>query len=211
MRVYVKFKRLLDIILSLFLMILLLPLFLILSILIKIDSKGPVLYKQSRTGLNGADFILLKFRSMEADNNVYDFKTVDKITKIGKFIRKTSLDELPQLINILKGDMSFIGPRPWLPILNKYYTDSQKKRFLVRPGLTGIAQVSGRKDLNIIDRINLDLKYVDNISLLTDLKILGRTILVIINNADNTRENYTIEDEIEDLKNNFLFVNGKIS
>ncbi len=211
MRVYVKFKRLLDIILSLFLLILLLPLFLILSILIKIDSKGPVLYKQSRTGLNGADFILLKFRSMEADNNVYDFKTVDKITKIGKFIRKTSLDELPQLINILKGDMSFIGPRPWLPILNKYYTDSQKKRFLVRPGLTGIAQVSGRKDLNIIDRINLDLKYVDNISLLTDLKILGKTILVIINNADNTRENYTIEDEIEDLKNNFLSVNGKIS
>lgn len=209
MRVYVKFKRLLDIILSLFLLILLLPLFLILSILIKIDSKGPVLYKQSRTGLNGADFILLKFRSMEADNNVYDFKTVDKITKIGKFIRKTSLDELPQLINILKGDMSFIGPRPWLPILNKYYTDSQKKRFLVRPGLTGIAQVSGRKDLNIIDRINLDLKYVDNISLLTDLKILGKTILVIINNADNTRENYTIEDEIEDLKNNFLSVNGK--
>lgn len=200
---YIIIKRILDVFLALILLVILLPIFIILSITIKIDSPGPVLYRQERTGLYGKDFTLLKFRSMASDNDVYDFETGDRITKVGNFIRKTSLDELPQLINIIKGDMSFIGPRPWLPILNEYYTDYQKKRFLVRPGITGLAQVNGRKDLNIIDRIELDIKYVNNLSLLTDIKIILKTIAVIFNSSDNTRDNYTIEDEIRDLKLNY--------
>lgn len=211
MKPYIVIKRILDVLISLILVILLSPLFLIISIAIKIDSPGPVFYRQTRTGLNGKDFTLLKFRSMAADNDVYDFKTGDKITKVGHFIRKTSLDELPQLINIIKGDMSFVGPRPWLPILNDYYTEEQRRRFLVRPGITGLAQVSGRKDLNIIDRIDLDIKYINEVSLLTDIKIILKTILVIFNSSDNTRDNYTIEDEVRDLKINFynISVEGK--
>lgn len=203
MKPYIVIKRILDVLISLVLVILLSPLFLIISIAIKIDSPGPVLYKQTRTGLNGKDFTLLKFRSMVADNDVYDFKTGDKITKVGHFIRKTSLDELPQLINILRGDMSFVGPRPWLPILNDYYTDNQKRRFLVRPGITGLAQVSGRKDLNIIDRINCDVEYVERFNFCLDLKILLKTVLVIFNNNDNTRDNYSLEDELNDLINHY--------
>lgn len=203
MTLYIKFKRFLDFILSLLLLVIISPIFIIISIAIKIDSKGPVFYKQIRTGKNGKDFTLIKFRSMVADNNVYDFKTGDKVTKVGKFIRKTSLDELPQLINVLKGDMSFIGPRPRLPILNDYYTEFQKQRFEVRPGITGLAQVSGRKDLNIIDRIELDVNYVEKLSLSTDIKIVLKTLSVIFNSSDNTRDNYTIEDELNDLIDNY--------
>lgn len=200
---YIIIKRILDLILSLILLILLSPLLIIVTIAVKLDSEGPALYKQTRTGLNGENFTLLKFRSMAADNDVYDFKTRDRITKVGNFIRKTSLDELPQLINIIRGDMSFVGPRPWLPILNGYYTENQKRRFLVRPGITGLAQVSGRKDLNILDRIDLDIKYVSEVSFLTDIKIILKTIMVVFDSSDNTRDNYTIEDEIRDLSENF--------
>lgn len=200
---YIFIKRFIDLILSLILLVLLSPLFFIISIAIKIDSTGPVFYRQTRTGLNGKNFTLLKFRSMAADNDVYDFKSGDRITKVGNFIRKTSLDELPQLINILIGDMSFVGPRPWLPILNDYYTENQKRRFLVRPGITGLAQVSGRKDLNILDRIELDINYVNEVSFITDIKIILKTIMVVFDSSDNTRENYTIKDEIRDLQKNF--------
>lgn len=203
MNKYLIVKRIIDILLSLILLIVLCPLFIIISLIIITDSPGPIFFRQERTGLNGKDFYLIKFRSMAADNDVYNFKEEDKITKVGKFIRKTSLDELPQLINIIKGDMSFIGPRPWLPILNDYYSHEQKKRFLVKPGITGLAQVSGRKDLNIVDRIELDVEYVDNISLVLDIKISFKTILVVFNTSDNTRKNYTIQDEIRDLKDNY--------
>lgn len=203
MNVYLPIKRFIDLFLSIILIIILSPLFLIIALLIKIDSPGPILYKQLRTGKNEDDFTVLKFRSMSATNDVYDFSTKDRITKVGRIIRKTSLDELPQLFNIIKGDMSFIGPRPWVPILNIYYTPDQRKRFQVRPGLTGIAQVSGRKDLNIIDRIAYDIKYVENISFINDVKIFLKTILVIIKNSDNTRDNYTLEDEINDLENHY--------
>lgn len=201
MRPYLTIKRILDLIISIILIIFLSPLFIFVSIAIKIDSPGPVFYRQARTGLHYKDFTLIKFRSMTADNDVYDFKTRDKITKVGHFIRKTSLDELPQLINIVRGDMSFVGPRPWLPILNDYYTENQKRRFLVRPGITGLAQVSGRKDLNIIDRINYDIDYVERVSFGLDLEILFKTVLVIFNNDDNTRHNYSLEDELKDLIN----------
>lgn len=200
---YLAIKRFLDFILSLVLIILLSPLFLIISIAIKIDSSGPVFYKQTRTGLNGNDFTLLKFRSMVADNDVYNFKKKDRVTDIGHFIRKTSLDELPQLINIIRGDMSFIGPRPWLNKYYMYFTEYQKQRNLVRPGITGLAQVSGRKDLRILDRIDYDVDYVKNMSFRNDLMIFLKTIAVIFKKENNTYANYTIEDEFNDLIENY--------
>lgn len=196
-------KRLLDLILSISLIIILSPIFAIISIVIKIDSPGPVFFKQARTGINGEEFILLKFRSMIENNDVFDFEKGDSITKVGLILRKTSLDELPQLINIIKGDMTFIGPRPWIRECYNYFTPFQKKRNLVKPGLTGLAQVSGRKDLNILKRIEIDVEYVQRISLLLDLKIVAKTILVVLNSTDNTHNNYTVEDEMRDLKNNY--------
>lgn len=214
MILYIKFKRFLDFILSLLLLVIISPLFIIISIAIKINSKGPVFYKQIRTGKNGKDFTLIKFRSMVADNDVYDFKTGDKVTKVGKFIRKTSLDELPQLINVLKGDMSFIGPRPWLCKYYNYFTDYQKQRNYVRPGITGLAQVSGRKDLKILDRIEYDVQYVNNLSFINDVIIFLKTIVVILKKDNNTYEDYTIEDELRDLKENYYeyarFSNNKL-
>ncbi len=196
-------KRFLDILLALIMFVVLIPLIILISICIKIDSPGPILFRQIRTGKGGVDFELLKFRSMSKDNDVYDFKKGDKITRVGKVIRKTSLDELPQLLNIIKGDMSFIGPRPWLTICYDYFTPYQKKRNDVKPGLTGLAQVSGRKDLNILDRIDLDIEYVENISFILDFKIVLKTIQVVFNGSDNTRENYTFQEELIDLKNNY--------
>lgn len=207
--IYSYLKRIIDFVLALIMLIILSPIFLIIALAIKIDSPGPVLYKQIRTGKNGEDFKLLKFRSMARDNDVYNFKEKDKITKVGKFIRKTSLDELPQLINIIKGDMSFIGPRPWLSKYYIYYTDYQKQRTLVRPGITGLAQVSGRKDLNILQRIDLDVKYVKDLSLMNDVKIVFKTIEVIFRKDNNTYKNYTIEDEFKDLKDNYYKIKFK--
>lgn len=204
MNKYLIVKRIIDILLSLILLIVLCPLFIIISLIIITDSPGPIFFRQERTGLNGKDFYLIKFRSMAADNDVYNFKEEDRITKVGNFIRKTSLDELPQLINIIKGDMSFIGPRPWLNKYYRYFTDYQKERNLVRPGITGLAQVSGRKDLNILERIDFDVDYVRNICFTNDLKILLKTISVIFTKDNNTYDNYTIEDEYNDLKNNYI-------
>ena len=200
---YKFLKRFLDILLALIMFVVLIPLFILISICIKIDSPGPILFRQIRTGKSGVDFELLKFRSMSKDNDVYDFNKGDKITRVGRVIRKTSLDELPQLLNIIKGDMSFIGPRPWLNICYDYFTPYQKKRNDVKPGLTGLAQVSGRKDLNILDRIDLDIEYVENISFVLDFKIVLKTIQVVFNGSDNTRENYTFQEELIDLKNNY--------
>lgn len=200
---YKIIKRILDLIVALALLILFIPLFTIVSIAIKLDSKGPVFFKQSRTGLNGKNFDIIKFRSMAENNDIFDFKRGDEITKVGRVLRKTSVDELPQLINIIKGDMSFIGPRPWVSECYEYFTPNQKRRNLVRPGITGYSQVNGRKDLNILNRIELDIYYINNISFLLDIKILYKTIFVILNSTDNTRKNYTFEDEMRDLKNNY--------
>lgn len=201
--IYIKLKRLLDFILSFLLLIILSPLFVVVSIAIKFDSTGPVIYKQTRTGKNGEDFELYKFRSMVADNDVYDFNTRDKVTNVGKFIRKTSIDELPQLVNVFMGDMSFIGPRPWVTLCYRYFTDYEKKRNLVRPGITGYAQVSGRKNLNILDRIDYDIYYVDNISLLLDIKIFFKTILIVLRKSDIYNKSYGLEEELLDLRLNY--------
>lgn len=199
---YMYLKRFLGVLLSSVILILISPLLIIISIAIKIDSKGPILFRQKRTGYKGKEFELLKFRTMVHDNDVMNFKRGDTVTKVGKILRKTSLDELPQFINILKNDMAFIGPRPWITQYWPYYTERQKRRFDVKPGITGPAQASGRKGLTILERIEYDIHYVEKVSLLYDIKIVIKTIFVLFDHKANSYEKYTIEDEYMDLIKN---------
>src|SRR5699024_5044824 len=148
--------------------------FIIVSIAIKVESKGPIIFKQKRLGENGRIFNIYKFRSMVVGaekSGVYELEGDSRVTKVGKFIRKTSIDELPQFLNILKGDMSIIGPRPTLtyhPWTYEKYDDFQLQRFLVKPGVSGWAQVNGRKELSWEERIKFDVYYVENYSFLFD-------------------------------------------
>jgi len=191
--VYKKIKRGLDIIFSLVLLIIGGIFLLIVGLIIKIDSPGPAIFKQERLGLNGKVFNIYKFRSMcqgaeKKGTGVYSLKGDPRVTKVGRFIRATSIDELPQLINILKGEMSFIGPRPTLtyhPWKLEEYTDEQMKRFKVRPGVTGLAQINGRKDIPWDERIIYDVNYVENLSFMLDLKILLKTIVKVFKMSDN--------------------------
>ena len=182
-----------DIIFSLVLLIIGGIFLLIVGLIIKIDSPGPAIFKQERLGLNGKVFNIYKFRSMcqgaeKKGTGVYSLKGDPRVTKVGRFIRATSIDELPQLINILKGEMSFIGPRPTLtyhPWKLEEYTDEQMKRFKVRPGVTGLAQINGRKDIPWDERIIYDVNYVENLSFMLDLKILLKTIVKVFKMSDN--------------------------
>ncbi|MBR2336579.1 MAG: sugar transferase [Clostridia bacterium] len=194
------FKRFFDIVLSVIgLSIALLPM-LIIALLIKIDSKGPVIFKQQRIGKNGKVFNIYKFRSMcvgaeKKGSGVYSGKGDARVTKIGRILRATSLDEIPQFFNLLKGDMSFIGPRPPLtyhPWKWEEYTDEQKRMFEVRPGITGWAQVNGRKDVEWNRRIELNVWYVDHVSLWLDIKIIFKTIGKVFSNADNANTKETV-------------------
>ena len=197
---YKYIKRTLDLLLSLIgLVIFLIPM-IIIGIIIKIDSKGPILFKQIRTGYKGKDFYLYKFRSMTTDNNVYDFSKKDKHTKVGSFLRKTSLDELPQLLNIISGKMSFIGPRPWIPDYYINMTEEQKHRCDVLPGLTGLAQALGRNNISIFEKINYDLEYVDNYSFKEDIRIIFLTIKTVLTKEGADAGKGLIQNEIEDLK-----------
>ncbi|QCX32824.1 sugar transferase [Caloramator sp. E03] len=187
-------KRFFDVIISLILLIVLSPLFLILAIWIKIDSEGEAIFRQTRIGLGGKPFTIYKFRTMvkNADklfnkkvekenlkNFVFQDKDDPRITRSGKFLRKTSLDELPQLINILKGDMSLIGPRPEIPDIVNLYSDYERIRLLVKPGVSGLAQVNGRGDLDVGQTIEYDVNYVMNFSLWLDFKIFLKTFKVV--------------------------------
>lgn len=201
---YKYIKRGIDIILSVILLILFMFPMILVSICIKLDSKGPVLFKQKRTGYQGKTFMLYKFRSMTADNNVLDFGSENKITRVGSFIRKTSLDELPQFINILKGDMSFIGPRPWICEYSKVFTEDQKKRLEVKPGITGLAQANGRNGISVIDKIKNDIEYVEKFSLLMDLKVIFKTIKIMFSNEGAYIDKKGIENELNDLKLNYV-------
>lgn len=194
-------KKLLDLILALILIILLSPLMLIISIMIKIDSKGPVIFKQIRSGKNNKNFTLYKFRSMIYNNNLYDTSVEDQVTKVGKILRKTSLDELPQLFNILKGEMSFIGPRPWIVDYAKYFTKHQMRRLEVLPGITGLAQCSGRNNLGIIERIDIDVEYVENMSLFLDIYIVLKTIKSVLKKEGFSNSKSAIHEELNILKN----------
>ncbi|MEM2929046.1 MAG: sugar transferase [Nitrososphaerota archaeon] len=174
-------KEVFDKIISFFLLIILSPLLLIISILIKLDSKGPVFFIQERVGKNGKIFKIIKFRTMfvgaeEKTKGIYIDEQNPYITKIGKFLRRWSLDELPELINVLKGDMSLVGPRPTLKYQVEKYNDFQKKRLLFKPGITGWAQINGRNRISWEERIKLDIWYIEHWSLLLDLKILFKTI-----------------------------------
>lgn len=186
-----KLKRLMDIALSFILLIVTSPATLLTMIAIKIDSKGPVFYKQERMGLNGKIFRILKFRTMVTDAEkltgpVWSTKDDPRITKVGKFIRKVRLDEIPQAYNVLKGDMSFVGPRPERPFFVEKLSQEiplYKRRLKVRPGITGWAQVKHKYDENVEDvkvKLRYDLFYIENISLRMDFKILFRTIFVVI-------------------------------
>lgn len=172
------FKRPMDIILSLIALIVLSPILLIVALLVRIKLGSPVIFKQQRPGLNEKIFIMYKFRTMtdERDENGELLPDGIRLTKFGRFLRSTSLDELPELFNILKGDMSVIGPRPLLVEYLPLYDEYQKRRHEVRPGLSGLAQVSGRNAINWEDKFNLDVEYVDNISFFGDWKIIFLTL-----------------------------------
>lgn len=174
---------------------------LIVAILIKLDSPGPVLFKQERIGKNGKVFKILKFRSMcqgaeHTGSGVYSGKNDARVTRIGRILRATSIDELPQAINILRGDMALIGPRPPLtyhPWSYEEYTEEQKRMFEVRPGITGWAQVCGRKNVEWHKRIRLNVWYIDHISFRLDLRIVLMTIFKILRNEDNANVGETVK------------------
>jgi len=197
------FKRFLDVLISVIALIVASPFMLITAILIKLESKGPVIFKQERLGKGGKVFWIYKFRSMcvgaeKTGSGVYSGKGDARVTKVGRIIRATSIDELPQLINILKGDMSIIGPRPPLtyhPWPVEEYTPEQFRMFELRPGITGWAQTHGRKDVEWHKRIELNVWYVDHVSLWLDIKILFLTVFKVVTNADNENKEETLKKE----------------
>lgn len=202
---YLMIKRIIDVGLSCIGLIVLSPILLLTAIAIKIESKGPVIFKQERLGLNGKVFTIYKFRSMEVGaekqgSGQYSFKDDPRVTKVGKFIRAASIDELPQFANILMGTMSIIGPRPTLtyhPWLLEEYTEEQKKRFAVRPGVTGWAQIHGRKDVQWEKRIEYDVWYVENLSFMLDVKIFIKTVINILTMKDNVNVGTTVSSKQE--------------
>ena len=196
---YQYIKRMFDFIIAIILIIIFLVPMLIIGILIKLDSKGPVFFKQERTGKYGKNFKVYKFRSMTANNDVHDFSKQDQHTKIGNILRKLSLDELPQLINIIKGEMSFIGPRPWIPDYYENMTEYQRHRNDVLPGITGLAQIKGRNNISILAKINYDLEYVKNYSFIQDVKIFFLTIKTVLSKEGADAGKGTIQTELETL------------
>ncbi len=192
---YHSYKRMMDILVSGVALILFSPIFLTVAIAIKLTSKGPLLFKQTRVGLGGRHFTCLKFRSMivnademkadlehlnEATGPVFKIKNDPRMTPIGKFIRKASLDELPQLWNVFVGDMSIVGPRPAVPIEVEKYGQREFNRLAVRPGITCIWQISGRSNLSFEEWMELDLKYIENMSFWGDIKIVWQTVPAVL-------------------------------
>lgn len=182
------YKRVLDLILSLILAVPFSLIGLLIAILIKIDNKGAIFFKQERLGLNGKVFKIYKFRTMienamSVGSGLSTFEGDPRVTRVGALLRKTSLDEIPQLINVIKGEMSFVGPRPPVPYHPKEYKDysiSEKKRFTVRPGITGYAQVKGRNSLTWPERFVFDNEYVDKQTFWLDIKIICLTLVKIV-------------------------------
>ncbi|MFR9239394.1 MAG: sugar transferase [Clostridium baratii] len=194
MELYYFFKRAIDISGAFLGLLLLSPIILLVSILIKLDSKGPILFSQNRVGKDKKIFKMYKFRSMvlnaeelksklkeqnEMSGPMFKMKEDPRVTKIGKFIRKTSIDELPQLINVIKGEMSLVGPRPSLPKEVKQFEPWMMERFQVKPGLTCYWQVSGRNNIDFEDWMKLDIKYVRERNTLTDIKLIFKTVFVL--------------------------------
>ncbi|MHC1714454.1 MAG: sugar transferase [Acidaminococcaceae bacterium] len=190
-------KRFLDIILSFLALLILAPLLLIVFLLIKIKLGSPVLFKQERPGLNGIIFEILKFRTMtdETDENGKLLPDSERLTSFGKFLRSTSIDELPELINILRGDMSIVGPRPLLVKYLPLYNNEQKHRHDVRPGLTGYAQAHGRNALTWEEKFEMDVWYVAHISFKTDVKIIIDTINAVLTHEGISSETSATMEE----------------
>lgn len=199
---YLKFKRIVDFILAVILLIIFAIPMVIVAICIKVEDRGPIIYKSKRMGKGLKEFNVYKFRSMKTKREELHSKLSheEMVTKVGKFIRKTSLDELPQLFNIIKGEMSFIGPRPWIPEYYVWFTDEQKRRADVLPGISGLAQVKGRNGINIFKKIDYDLQYVNNISFKQDLKLVFETIKTVFSKANAEISEQGIKEEINDLK-----------
>ncbi len=194
---YKYFKRIMDFVASLTALIILSPLMALSAVLVKISDGGSVLFKQRRPGKDGKIFTVYKFRTMSEkteDENGRELSDVERMTKIGSFLRKTSLDELPQLFNVLKGDMSFIGPRPLLCEYLELYTPYQMRRHEVLPGISGLAQVNGRNAITWEEKFDYDVYYVDHMSFWLDLKIIFKTIKNTLKRADiNCSDNNTME------------------
>jgi len=188
-------ERILDLLISLPAIILLSPVFVVIAIYIKLTSKGLVIFKQQRAGKNGRPFTFYKFRTMRIDVDPFgpSPKAGDdpRLTKVGKILREYSLDELPQLFNVLKGDMSIIGPRPLYVSQMAEWNERQKKRLLVKPGLTGLAQISGRGELTREEKLELDVKYVETAAFWLDLKIILATIACIFGRKSIYEKRYS--------------------
>ncbi len=199
---FLIFKNIFYRLLAMIGLILAAPLMILIALAIKLDSKGDVFFKQVRTGKGGKNFLMYKFRTMVQNNDVHDFSKDDEHTKIGKILRKTSLDELPQLFSIASGKMSFIGPRPWIPDYYENMNEKQRHRYDIKPGLTGLAQVMGRNNLTIFEKINFDLEYIENLSLIQDIRIVFLTIIAVFSGKGADAGKCTIQEELMDLKKN---------
>lgn len=198
------FKRLLDFVLSLLALIVLLPLFVVLGILVRVFLGTPVLFIQQRPGVNEKIFRLYKFRSM-TDRKDKEGKLLPdekRLTRFGKFLRASSLDELPELVNILKGDMSIVGPRPLLVQYLDRYNNFQKRRHEVRPGITGLAQVNGRNALGWKKKFQYDVWYVDHVSFFQDVKIILQTIKVVLSHSDISSSTSATMEEFGGMESN---------
>jgi lipopolysaccharide/colanic/teichoic acid biosynthesis glycosyltransferase len=201
--VYAAAKRFLDVTAAALLLVMLLPLFVAVALAISLDSRGPVLYRAERVGLLGRRFRVVKFRSMRADADsgahakfirglmqgdgtcaIYKVPNDSRITRVGRILRRTSIDELPQLWNVLRGEMSLVGPRPDVPYATDSYEPWMRRRLRVKPGLTGLWQVSGRSRLSLLDMYRLDTTYAETASLAVDLRILARTIPAVLHAED---------------------------
>jgi lipopolysaccharide/colanic/teichoic acid biosynthesis glycosyltransferase len=192
---YQGIKRVADIVIAAIAAVILCPLFFIIWLAIRLSSPGQVIFKQQRAGKNGVGFIFYKFRTMRTDVDPFGPSPKSgedaRLTRIGKFLREHSLDELPQLVNVLKGDMSIVGPRPLYISQMAEWNDHQKQRLLVKPGLTGLAQISGRGELTIEEKLDLDVRYVKNAGFWLDVKIFLATIAQVFGKKSIYEKNYS--------------------
>jgi undecaprenyl phosphate N,N'-diacetylbacillosamine 1-phosphate transferase len=202
---YLLFRYLFDFFVALFILLLASPIMLISALLVALDG-GPIFFRQTRVGTFGKSFKVFKFRSMIVNADDYlderGLVTRERITKVGKFLRKSSIDELPQLFNILAGDMAIVGPRPILPRMLPFMTKQEKKRFNARPGITGLAQINGRNHAKWSKRFEMDVKYIDTASLFVDLLIVLKTVKMIITAADVSDDRNS--DQVDDVTNRSL-------
>ncbi|MEQ8421488.1 MAG: sugar transferase [Arenibacter algicola] len=198
------FKRIFDFLIAIIMLTLLSPIFILLTVLLYIFNDGQVFFLQKRPGKNERIFSIIKFKTMNDKKDAEGILLPDgeRLTPVGKIVRKTSMDEIPQLINILKGDMSLIGPRPLLIQYLPVYTDREKRRHSVLPGITGLSQVSGRNNLGWDERLSMDVEYVENMSFLLDLKIFLKTIKNVITSKDVAVDSFTVMPTLDEYRRN---------